>query len=400
MISTMELQRAWRGPVLFSYGFRPFFLCGAILAALLVPLWVPWYLGLITIPSALPPVAWHAHELLFGYVPAIVAGFLLTAVPNWTGRLPVVGWPLVGLFGLWLTGRLAVACSVLLDPLSLALFSLLFPMALAGVIAREIVAGSNWRNLKVLGGIVVLTLAQALFHYEIWRYGHAVASDRLAIGVTVMLIMIVGGRIVPSFTTNWLKRENPGRQPEPFGRFDVIAMVAGGAALVAWAATPLHAGLAAPAGLLLLAAGALQAVRLLRWAGDRTLAEPLVTVLHVAFAFVPVGYLMTGYALLADSVAARSAGVHAWTTGAIGLMTLAVMTRASRGHSGRPLTAPLSTTLIYLAAFLAAALRMAASFLPEHAMILLAAAGIAWTFAFLGFAASYGPMLVRARAGA
>ena len=397
MATTMELQRSWRGPVLFSYGFRPFFFFGAALAALLILLWVPWFLGLIVIPSALPPVAWNTHELLFGYVPAIVAGFLLTAVPNWTGRLPVVGWPLVGLFGLWVAGRLAVALSSHVDPASLAVLTLLFPAALAGVIAREIVAGQNWRNLKVLTGVVALALAQGLFHYEIWRYGHPLVSDRIAIGATLMLIMIVGGRIVPSFTTNWLKRENPGRQPVPFGCFDLIAMALGALALAVWAAAPLYPAMEKPAGLLLLASGILQLVRLFRWAGDRTLAEPLVTILHVAFAFVPVGFWLSGYALLMQDDAARSAGTHAWTAGAMGLMTLAVMTRASRGHSGRALVAPPTTVMIYAAVFLAAILRMAAAFAPAHTMILLGAAGGAWVLGFLGFAVFYGPMLLRPR---
>ncbi|MDP3545463.1 MAG: NnrS family protein, partial [Phreatobacter sp.] len=282
-------------------------------------------------------------------------------------------------------------------PLVLALLVLAFPVALAGMIAREIVAGSNWRNLKVLTGVALLGVAQALFHYEIWRFGHPVVGDRLAIGAIVMLIMIVGGRIVPSFTTNWLKRENPGRQPAAFGRFDLVAMIVAGTALAAWVVVPLAPVLETPAGLLLVAAGALQAVRLARWAGDRTLTEPLVTVLHVAFAFVPAGFLLSGWALLADNVAARSAGIHAWTTGAVGMMTLAVMTRATRGHSGRPLTAPPSTVLIYMAVLVAALLRIVAAFLPDHSVALIAAAGLAWVLAFGGFAVAYGAMLLGPR---
>ena len=397
MATTMEQLRAWRGPAFFSYGFRPFFFSGAVLAALLIVLWVPWFLGLVAIPSALPPIAWHGHELLFGYVPAIVAGFLLTAVPNWTGRLPVVGRPLMLLFSLWIAGRAAMTVSAWVDPLVLALLVLAFPVALVAIIAQEIIAGSNWRNLKVLAGVGLLGVAQALFHYEIWRFGRAVHGDRLAISAILMLIMIVGGRIVPSFTTNWLKRENPGRQPAVFSRFDLVAMIVAGLALATWVAAPLATALELPAGLMLTAAGVLQAARLARWAGERTLAEPLVTVLHVAFAFVPLGFLLGGWALLADDVAARSAGVHAWTTGAVGMMTLAVMTRATRGHSGRPLTAPPSTVLIYAAAFLAAVLRIAAAFLSEHSMILLAAAGLAWVLAFGGFAAAYSAMLIGPR---
>lgn len=397
MATTMQMARAWRGPALFSFGFRPFFFSGAVMAALAVALWVPWLLGLIAVPSAFPPVAWHAHELLFGFVPAVVAGFLLTAVPNWTGRLPVVGRPLVLLFTLWLAGRAAMALSAGLHPAVTAAATLAFPLMLAGTIAREILAGKNWRNLKVLGGLAVLTAAQALFHAEVWRHGAPVHADRLAVGAILMLIMIVGGRIVPSFTTNWLKRENPGRQPAAFGRFDILAMAAAGVALAAWTLEPSAPVLGPAAAILLVLAGLVHAVRLARWAGHRTLAEPLVTVLHVAYAFLPLGFLMTGAALWTGDAALRQAGLHAWTTGAIGLMTLAVMTRATRGHSGRELTAPPVTVALYAAVILAALLRMAAALLPAHAAALLAGAGLAWIAGFGGFALAYSAMLFRPR---
>lgn len=141
--TTISQIRGWTGPALLSYGFRPFFLFGALHAALMLALWVPWHIGLIALPSAFPPVAWHSHELLFGYVPAIVAGFLLTAVPNWTGRLPVVGWPLAGPAALWLLGRIAVAASLGVPPVLVALLPLAFPLALGLVIGRKIVAGRN-----------------------------------------------------------------------------------------------------------------------------------------------------------------------------------------------------------------------------------------------------------------
>ena len=394
MATTMQRARAWRGPALFSFGFRPFFFGGAVMAALAVAVSVPWLLGVIAVPSAFPPMAWHAHELLFGFVPAVMAGFLLTAVPNWTGRLPVVGRPLVLLFGLWLAGRVAMALSAGLHPAVTAALTLAFPLVLAATIAREILAGRNWRNLKVLGALAVLAAAQALFHAEVERHGAPVHGDRLAVAAILMLIMIVGGRIVPSFTTNWLKRENPGRQPAVFGRFDIIAMVVAGVALAAWAAE-----LAMPAlvAVLLVAAGLLQAARLARWAGHRTLAEPLVAVLHVAYAFVPLGFLVTGAALWTGHAALRPAGLHAWTTGAIGLMILAVMTRATRGHSGQALTAPPATVALYAAVFAAALLRMAAALPPAHAAPLLAGAGLAWVAGFGGFALAYSAMLFRPR---
>jgi uncharacterized protein involved in response to NO len=397
-MATMARVREWRGPAIFSYGFRPFFLFAAIQAALAGALWVPWFLGLVAVPSLLPPVAWHAHSLLFGYVPAVVAGFLLTAVPNWTGRLPVAGWPLAGLFALWLAGQVATLASEHLGAWTTALVALSFLCALTAVVGREVVAARNWRNTPVLLVLAVLVAAQALFHWEVARFGRTDLSQRLAIGATVTLIALIGGRIVPSFTTNWLKRVNPGRLPRPFGRLDAVALATGVAAFAVWVAS---ARLAVPGWLcggLLLLAGLSHLVRQGRWVPGRTWREPLLAVLHVGYLFVGLGFVLAGLAELSHGRVAASAGIHAWTAGAIGTMTLAVMTRASLGHTGRPLTAGPMTVVIYAGIVLAAVLRIASALAPEYTMMLLPAAGIAWVVAFLGFAAAYGPMLALPRA--
>ncbi|HEX6001343.1 MAG TPA: NnrS family protein [Hyphomicrobiaceae bacterium] len=397
-MTTMTRVRSWQGPAIFSYGFRPFFLFAALDAALAVALWVPWFLGLVEVPSLLPPVAWHAHSLLFGYVAAVVAGFLLTAVPNWTGRLPVAGWPLAGLFSLWLGGQIAILCSAHLGAWLTALVALSFLCVLMSLMAREIVTARNWRNLPVLLVLAVLLIAQALFHWEVARFGQPEIAQRLAIGAIVTLIALIGGRIVPSFTTNWLKRVNPGRLPRPLGRFDVIALVVGIAAFAVWIVS---VRLAVPAWLcggLLLLAGLLHLARQVRWVPERTGREPLLVILHIGYLFIGVGFLLTGLAELTHGRIAASAGIHAWTAGAIGTMTLAVMTRASLGHTGRALTAGPMTTAIYAGVILAAVLRIASALAPEHTTVLIPAAGIAWVAAFLGFAAVYGPMLARPRA--
>ena len=394
MATTMQQVRAWRGPAFLSYGFRPFFFSAGVLAALLIALWTPWYLGFLAVPSALSPVNWHIHELLFGYVPAVIAGFLLTAVPNWTGRLPVVGWPLAGLFALWLLARGIILVSPGLSPPMLAAGTLLFPLALLGVMAREIIAGRNWRNLKILVALVLIILAQIGFHYEAAHYGRSDLATRLGIAATVMLIMIVGGRVVPSFTRSWIKRENPGQEPKEFGRFDILSMGIGGFALAAWVIAPLAGPVAIPLGMVLLGAGGIHAVRLARWAPDRTLAEPLVTVLHAAYAFIPLGFLLGGMATLTGDHGWHQAATHAWTAGAIGLMTLAIMTRASRGHSGRPLTAPLGTAMLYCAIGLSTLARIAVALMPETTMWLLPVSGLLWCLGFLGFAILYAPILL------
>lgn len=396
-MTATTMPRIFARPALLSYGFRPFFLLGALQAAVMVGLWVPWYLGFVSLPSAFPPTVWHSHELLFGYVPAIVAGFLLTAVPSWTGRPPVAGWPLAALVGLWLLGRAAIAVSTHYPPAVVAAASLAFPVALLVVVAREIVAARNWRNLKVLVAVAGLIAAQAIFHYEAWRFGRATYGDRLALAAILTLIMIIGGRIVPIFTTNWLKQHNSGPVPAPFGRFDQIAMAMGVAALAAWVAAPLapaaHPALAA----LLLVAGGLQVVRVLRWRPERTLAEPLVTVLHVGFAFVGLGFVVAAVAMWTGDAMLATGATHVWTVGAIGLMTLAVMTRATRGHTGRPLTAPPGTVAIFALIVTAALARLAAVLWPDTMVVTLGLAGLAWIVGFLLFAALYGPMLVMPR---
>ncbi|MBK8772044.1 MAG: NnrS family protein [Rhizobiales bacterium] len=398
MATTMEQVRAWRGPALWSYGFRPFFLAAGLWALITIAVWVPWYLGHISLPSAFAPLDWHIHELLFGYVPAVVAGFLLTAVPNWTGRLPVVGWRLIALFSLWMLGRLAMASSALLPSWLVAAASLSFLVALAATAAREIVAGKNHRNLRIVVLVSLLAVAQIAFHVEAAITGQTVFAPRFGIAAVILLISVVGGRIIPSFTTNWLMRQPAGVMPKQFSRYDGATLAISAIALVLWGALPaLPAVLADAVSGVLALSGLMQGWRLIRWAPQRTGAEALVWVLHLGYAFIPLGFLLAGHAVMWDNVGAHQAAVHAWTAGAIGLMTLAVMTRATRGHTGYPLTAPPGTVTLYIAIALAALLRIAAALLPDAMVMLLNVSGALWVAGFVLFVALYGPMLVRPR---
>jgi uncharacterized protein involved in response to NO len=389
-MTTMTRVRAWQGPAVLGYGFRPFFLLAGVWAALAMALWLAALAGM-ALPSRMAPVDWHAHEMLYGYVPAVLAGFLLTAVPNWTGRLPVVGWPLLGLCLVWVAGRVSVAFSSHLPAALAAGLDLAFLALLALAVAREIAAGRNWRNLPVLSGVLVLGVGNLIFHLQ--APGGAAAQGvggRLGIAAAVALISLVGGRIVPSFSRNWLVRRGP-PLPKPFGRFDGAALAAGLAALLAWTAAPQSRAAAS----LCLAAGALHALRLARWAGWRTGSEPLLLVLHLGYAFVPLGFALVGFAALRPDRLAPSAALHAWTAGAIGLMTLAVMTRAALGHTGRPLTAGPAVTAIYALALGAALARVASGAAPA----LLQPAAVLWIAAFAVFAARYFPILTRPRLG-
>lgn len=390
-LSSAAQMRSWQGPALFSFGFRPFFLFGALWAVLAMLLWLFAMSGAITLPTRFDPVSWHGHEFLFGYLGAVLAGFLLTAVPNWTGRLPIVGWRLAALFALWGAGRLAILFSALL-PVGLApVIDIAFPTVLGAVILREIIAGKNWRNLIVLALLAVFTLANALFHIEALKGGYAAQGHglRLGLATAVMMIAVIGGRIVPSFTRNWLARtDKPARPAPPMQRFDKLVLMASLLILLLWVVQPF--GHATGFGLIIL--GLLHLVRLARWQGHHACAEPLVWVLHLAYAFIPVGALVMGFDGLLGAGDAASAQ-HLWMAGAIGAMTLAVMTRATLGHSGRALTANRATVVIYLCLFGSVAARLAMPVTPAFGQI----AGVLWVCAFGGFALSYGPSLLRAK---
>lgn len=387
--AALERRRNYAGPAFFSYGFRPFFFGGAVWAALTILMWVPMYAGAWQWPSAIAPLDWHIHEMLYGYVPAVVAGFLLTAIPNWTGRLPVCGAPLVVLFTLWIAGRVAMLSTAGIGLLAAAIIDVAFLFVMFGVAAREVIAGKNWRNLRVLAIVAVLALGNVVFHVEAIRSGSLDYGTRLGIAAVILLLSLVGGRIIPSFTNNWLVRENPGRLPVPFGRYDMVTIAASAIALLSWVAAPS----AIWSGALLIGTGLLHIGRLARWAGYRTLRDRLVLVLHVGYAFVPAGFLLAGITAVWPEGAPASAGIHAWTAGAVGMMTMAVMTRASLGHTKQPLAASPMTQAIYLCLFLAALMRIAAALTGN--MELLHGSGTLWFLAFGGFAASYGPLLIR-----
>lgn len=384
-------RRAQGGrPALLSYGFRPFFLFGALYGGLIILAWLPIRDGTVGTASAFMPFDWHIHETLFGYLAAIVAGFLLTAIPNWTGRLPVQGAPLLGLLLLWVAGRVAVFFSAWTGWLAAAVIDSLFLTAVAAAAAAEIVAGKNWRNLKILVPVAVFLLANVLFHVEAAVDGASDYSRRLATAAAIVLILIIGGRIIPSFTRNWLARENPGRLPVPFNGFDKFCILLSVAALSLWTLMPESGA----AGLLLIAAGGLNLARLVRWAGDRARRDALVLILHIAYLFVPAGLLLAGLSALDPARFPPVAALHALGVGAIGVMTLAVMTRAALGHTGRELRADTATQLIYAAIVLAALSRIAAGFMPESVSLLHVSATL-WTLAFLGYCARYGGMLLQ-----
>ncbi|MDE0373803.1 MAG: NnrS family protein [Rhodospirillales bacterium] len=374
-----------------SYGYRPFFLSAGLWAPLGIGLWIAVLWGQLDLPTAFDPVSWHAHEALFGYLGAVLAGFLLTAVPNWTGRSPLAGWPLLGLFALWVAGRAAVAASEFMAPLAVAALDLSCLVVLGVYVLREIVMGRNWRNLVVVAMIGVFVAGNALFHREAAEGEYAASGLGLRIGLAaaIMMISLIGGRIVPTFTRNWLAARGSEALPAEFGLLDKVALVLSLIALAVWVALPD----ARETAWLLLASGVAQAVRLSRWRGPATLREPLLWILHAGYAFVPLGMLGVGGAILWPGVVPPASAQHLWMAGAIGVMTLAVMTRATLGHGGRALTAGAGTTAVYLLVIASVPVRLLGGVVQEQAMTLWTLSALLWCLGFAGFVLLYGRLL-------
>jgi uncharacterized protein involved in response to NO len=376
-----------------SYAFRPMFLAASAWAIVAIALWFPFFLGHMQLPTRFDPLSWHVHEMLFGFVMAAVAGFLLTAIPNWTGRLPVRGRPLALLVGFWALGRLACLVSEVVPAWLAILADLLFPAALLAVAAREILVGRNWRNLPMTAPLAVFLIADLLMHLETidvpvpgglgWRLG---------LVAPILLISVIGGRIIPSFTRNWLAKRDATRLPAAQGPVDIVAVGLTSVGMVAWAVIP---DALAPGAILVIAAIA-NAWRLARWAGLATWAEPLLFVLHVGYGWLVIGLALLGFSILSTSVPTASA-IHALTAGAIATMILAVMPRVSLGHTGRDLAANRATIAMFILITAAGIARVCASWQPDGMMTLVALSSACWIAAFGLFVIAYGPILTRPR---
>ena len=391
----LRRSRMAAAPAFLRGGFRPFFLGGASWALIALVLWLCTLAGVITLPTAFDPLAWHRHEMLFGFVGAVVAGFLLTAIPNWTGRLPIAGSPLLGLFGLWLIARLAVLTSLAVGTAGAAVLDVGFYFVLAGLAGREVLAAKN-RNVPIVGLVVLFGIANGIDHAA----SLGLLSDdglgwRSGLSLVVVMISLIGGRIIPSFTRNWLSKQGvrEGLPGQPT-RYDIATIAVTAAGLALWVAAPDNSA----TGLVLAAAGAMQVARLSRWKGYRTLRDPLVLILHVGYLWVPVGLLLLAASILDPSMP-RSGAIHALTAGAMGTMILAVMTRATLGHTARELRANLATTILYALVTLGAVLRVTAPLDLIDYTVAMRCSALAWGAAFLLFVLAYGPILMRPRVG-
>lgn len=378
---------------LFELGFRPFYLGAAVFAALAVPIWL-WIWSSGTDPMPIPGLLWHAHELVFGFAAAVVAGFLFTAVRNWTG-LPMPHGLSLGLFVvLWVAGRVAMA--VFYHPVT-ALVDSLFLFALAAALARKFLRARNSRNWPLVGVVSALGASNLAFHGALlgWFSLSALAAVEAGLMFIVLLESIIGGRVIPGFTANalpgvrqfrrvWLDRAAIGATAVAFA-LDLIASFS----------TAAPALLGALAGAVALAAAGLQGARLLGWNPWATRAKPILWILHASYAWIPVGLALL--ALAAFGAVPRAAAVHALAVGSMAGLIIGMMTRTALGHTGRALHAGAGEIAAYVLVQLGALVRVGAALVPAWHAAGVWIAGTAWTLAFIAYVATYAPILIAPR---
>lgn len=390
----------FRPSLLLAMGFRPFFLLAGLHGAVALALWALWLSAplaggdveaAILAPS---PFQWHAHEMLFGFAAAAVAGFLLTAVPNWTASPPIQGGRLALLVAAWLAGRAAVWMSAALPGWLVLVVDVAFFPLLALMLAPGLIRAGKPRNAVFIALLLLFAAASLLSHLGMMGLLDAgpQAGQRLAVDVLVVMMTVIGGRITPAFTGNWLRArgQQPGTTPGWLNAATIGAAV--GVLLAGLLGLP-----DVVRGLLAAVAAVLTLARLATWRGWAVLSEPLLWVLHVGALWLAVGFALTAAALLGGPVPAAAA-LHAFTAGAAGLLIIAVMSRATLGHTGHPLASGRLLTAAFLFIIAAAALRVFGPLVVPSYLGAMAAAGALWVAGFGLFLVRFVPLLLAPRA--
>ena len=380
-----------------SYGFRPFFLMGGLYAVIAV---VPWAARFVSPDSqalTLLPTEWHAHEMLFGYTSAIIAGFFLTAVPSWTNRKPVSGKPLMALAVLWALGRLVNWLPDHVPGLAIAIVDCAFIPLLVALVIRALIAGWSKRNLIFLPIFAGLFAANVMVHLDRLDIASGIASQghRLALDLIVALIIILGGRVIPSFTTNFLRNHGETVLPLQSDLMTRLAVLSAVTMVIVNQASPDSV----PGGIVVALVAIINAIRLAGWRGHRILNVPILWILFVGYGFVVLGLAANAMAVLGDWLP-RAAADHLLTIGGIGCMTIGIMTRAALGHTGRKPHASPVMVGAFIALGIAAVLRTIGPIIwPDHYTVTMAAVGILWIGVFSIFSVSFWPVLTRPRVG-
>ncbi|MCK7611115.1 NnrS family protein [Roseibium sediminicola] len=399
-IPSRDQGTPFRVPTVFTAGFRFFFLSAGLFSVLAMTVWTLW-LGIqaaggeaMAVPIAMAPQLWHAHEMVFGYAVAVMAGFFVTAVPSWTGTKET-GAAFVTFSGLvWLAGRLAVWFSAVLDPILVAAVDLAFVPVLSSAVIGRLAQKSQTRNMVFLALLTALFSGNLMMHLDWigWTGGNAEAGARLGIFTSAAMIAVIGGRVVPAFTRNALIRQGMEDDlPRSRAWLDRCGILL--SLLTTLACLPFVPETAL--GALCVAAGIVTLMRLTGWQGPATRKEPILWILHVAFLLLGAGYLLYGLTLLAG-IWQETAALHLLAVGAIGSMTLAMMTRASLGHAGRPLTVSRPIVAAYLALIVAALVRAFALPVCGYFETMLLS-GSLWILAFGLYSWVYFPILTQPR---
>jgi len=378
--------------VVFSYGFRIFFVSAAAWAVVLMTAWAGSFAFGWPVAGT-QPLSWHAHETLFGVVGAAIAGFLLTATPNWTGTRRLHGPTLVGLWLLWAAARVG---HLLIDPvgagawpLALRLVDLAFLPGVALFVASPIIESGNRRNLVMVVLLTLLFTANLL--HDLPEFSRAAAL--LGVDLVLVMMALIGGRITPAFTANWMQRNGiSGPAPIQRGWLDASAIGALVATTLLAQWLPGHVAV----GVLALLAAALNLVRLAGWQGWRTGRDPLVWVLHLGYFWIPIALALRGAGVLIDSVPAN-AWLHAAGVGGMGTLILGVMARVALGHTGRALSLPSGAVWMFVLITVAAAARVAGALGLIDYMTALIAAAVGWIAAFFVYLVVYFPILTAPR---
>lgn len=384
-------MRPNRFHVLFSYGFRPFFLLLGVYAVVIVTLWGLILAGMLDWSGSVSAFIAHGHEMVFGFAGCAIAGFLLTAVATWTGRPPIAGPPLLLLSGLWLLARIAALGPDWSSFSVWAAGSCLFWLTLSLLIAREVFAARNTRNYKVPALLLAFLIAEVVFFAAGPEHGDVQAACvRLGLFLVLGMISLVGGRILPAFTQNWLRANRPqlAIQLPTLDRLDQVAVILMAMFAVAWVVVPDEGG----TGWLGLAAAAAQAARVIRWRGWLAGSEPLLWILHLGYAWIPIGFALLGLASI-TGWGLRDAGLHALAYGAIGTLILAVAARVALGHTGRPLMASARMRWAFVLISVGTLGRLASLFASEGLWL----SAVAWVAAYGLFISQYAPILLQPR---
>ena len=395
MMQITDLAKEQQITPLFRLGFRPFFLFGALFSIIALALWLLILKGHVSLIPLGGGYWWHIHEMVFGFGGAIIAGFLLTAVQNWTGVRGAQGSTLVMLWLLWLAGRIVLLTPETLGTYLTIIIDLSFLPAVAWVLGKPIIAIKQYRNLFFVPLLALFTLANLEMHVAVLYPAKVnfITAGYAAVLLMTFLMSVMAGRVVPMFTAN-------GTQTAKVLPIPLLEKITNGALAIATFSLllqPLVGFNHTFFGIILMIAGVSQALRWFRWKPWITLSVPLLWSLHGALKFIWFGLILLGVSYLVDDIPSN----HVWhllTIGGMGGLILAMVSRVSLGHTGRKLTPPKSMKLAYISIFTAALIRTFGPWgAPELSPLFIDISAFLWLIAFAIFVRHYGPMLCKPR---